>query len=64
MMRILITLNDQGGAVMSWNFEELAATLRAEMSLHPPVVVLDESFRNDCESSDSKDICVGEPHAH
>lgn len=39
--KIMITLNDQGGAVMSWNYAELASTLRAEMSSsHPPVVVL------------------------
>ena len=30
----------RGGAVMNWNYEELAATLRAEMASHPPVVVL------------------------
>ena len=47
--RILITLNDQGGAVMSWNYEELAATLRAQMTGHPPVVVItkDESSNDD-----------------
>jgi hypothetical protein len=39
-IKILITLNDQGGAVMNWNYDELAATLRAEMSSHPPIVVL------------------------
>ena len=39
--KILITLNDQGGAVMNWNYNELAATLRAEMSSHPPIVVLE-----------------------
>ena len=45
--RILITLNDQGGAVMEWNYNELAATLRAHMASHPPVVVIeDDGLRN------------------
>ena len=30
-----------GGAVMDWNYKELAATLRAQMASHPPVVVLE-----------------------
>lgn len=34
---------------MSWNTEELAATLRAQMASHPPVVVLE----NDAEPKDS-----------
>lgn len=42
-MKILITLNDQGGGVMEWNYKELAATLRASMSSsHPPVVVIED----------------------
>lgn len=41
-MKLLIVLNDQGGAVMNWNFKELAATLRAEMSSHPPIVVIED----------------------
>ena len=27
---------------MPWNYEELAATLRAEMASHPPVIVTKE----------------------
>lgn len=46
MQKILITLNDQGGAVMSWNYNELASTLRAEMSSHPPVVVIEDEANN------------------
>lgn len=42
MTRILITLNDQGGAVMQWNYDELASTLRAEMKHHYPIVVIEE----------------------
>lgn len=31
----------RGGGVMEWNYKELAATLRAQMSSsHPPLVVL------------------------
>ena len=46
-MKILITLNDQGGGAMNWNYRELAATLRAEMSSsHPPIVVLENEAEN------------------
>lgn len=35
---------------MDWNYKELAATLRAQMASHPPVVVLknetDDTDRN------------------
>lgn len=57
-MKILITLNDQGGGVMNWNYSELAATLRAEMSSsHPPIVVLrNECDRDDSRPSDPKDL--------
>ena len=45
--RILITLNDQGGGVMEWNYKELAATLRAQMgSSHPPIVVITDGENN------------------
>lgn len=43
--RILITLNDQGGGVMDWNYKELAATLRASMSQHQPIVILEKHER-------------------
>jgi len=32
----------KGGGSISWNFEELASTLRAESHDHQPVVVIDE----------------------
>lgn len=38
--KILITLNDQGGAVMSWNYNELADCLRANTKHHEPIVVV------------------------
>lgn len=38
MPMILITLNDQGGGVMNWNYDEMTATLRAGMGSHPPMV--------------------------
>lgn len=35
---------------MSWNYDELAACLRSQMSSHPPVVVIeDESNDTDRE---------------
>ena len=51
MKKILITLNDQGGGVMSWNYEELAATLRAQMASHPPVIVIENE-----EDADGKKV--------
>ena len=36
-----------GGGVLSWNYQELAATLRAEMGIHQPIVVVK------CEDDDS-----------
>ena len=27
---------------MAWNYEELAATLKAQMMSHPPIVVIEE----------------------
>jgi len=57
MNKILITLNDQGGGVMLWNYDELASTLRSQMSSsHPPIVVLEN---DDEDSKDaSKHSCV------
>ena len=52
--KVLITLNDQGGAVMNWNYNELAATLRAEMSSHPPVVVVNGIVRSNSRPSDTE----------
>lgn len=43
-------LKRSGGAVMNWNYNELAATLRAEMSSHPPIVVLENE--EDDETAD------------
>lgn len=54
--KILITLNDQGGGAMSWNYEELSATLRAEMSGHPPVVVISAGF---CPEGSAKTRGIG-----
>jgi len=38
---------------MEWNYNELAATLRAQMSSHPPVVVLgnEEHESNSCRTA-------------
>lgn len=46
-MKILITLNDQGGAYMTWNYVELSATLRSQMASHPPIVVLEKEDEDD-----------------
>ena len=52
MKKILITLNDQGGAVMNWNYSELAATLRSQMSnSHPPIVVIEDE-KEKCSDND------------
>lgn len=37
---ILLVLNDQGGGVMYWNYDEKVATLRSEMKHHEPIVLL------------------------
>ena len=37
---------------MSWNYEGIAATLRAEAASHPPIVVLE----NEAEDRDRKKI--------
>lgn len=50
-MKILITLNDQGGGVMDWNSDELAGTLRAETHQHLPIVVIAEDKQNKHENS-------------
>lgn len=42
------------GGRMDWNHKELAATLRAEMSGHPPVVVLEDE--NEADSNDGEKI--------
>ena len=38
--RILITVNDQGGAIIRWNYNELADCLRANTKHHEPIVVV------------------------
>lgn len=43
---ILITIDDQGGAVIRWNYNELSPTLRGEMKGHPPEVVLENETDN------------------
>lgn len=52
--KILITLNDQGGAIMRWNYNELSDTLRAEMKSHPPVVVVNGIVRSNSRPSDTE----------
>lgn len=43
------------GGVMDWNYKELAATLRAQMSSsHPPLVVLLQKNQQKQEESDSE----------
>lgn len=49
MQKILITLNDQGGAVMSWNYDELSPSLRNQMKHHEPIVVVEEDEDTDRE---------------
>ena len=34
---------------MAWNYSELASTLRAQMSSHPPIVVIEEDEDTDRE---------------
>ena len=36
-----------GGAFINWCFDEVTATLRAQMGGHPPVVVLEYERDND-----------------
>lgn len=55
MQKILITLNDQGGAVMSWNYDELSPSLRNQMKHHEPIVVVEE----DDNISDSRSVRSG-----
>lgn len=38
---ILITLDDQGGGSINWNYSELSPSLRAQTHGHPPTVVLE-----------------------
>lgn len=44
---VLLVLEDQGGAVMRWNYKELSPTLRSTMNHHEPIVVL----KNDNDSN-------------
>ena len=47
-MKILLTLNDQGGgACINWNQNELTSTLRSEDHGHPPIVVLEDDDGED-----------------
>lgn len=48
MQKILITLNDQGGAIMSWNYDELSPSLRNQMKHHEPIVVVEEDEGTNC----------------
>ena len=61
--KIALTLNDQGGAVMNWNFRELAGTLRAEMTGHPPSVVIAISSTQEHATISEDGICPTIPAA-
>lgn len=41
-MKILITLNDQGGGSIQCSIADISPTLRAEAHQHLPVVVIDD----------------------
>ena len=41
-MKILITLNDQGGGVILWNYDEVSGALRAQTKHHEPIVVIED----------------------
>lgn len=47
-MRLILILNDQGGAVLRCEEGQISPTLRAQDHGHPPVVILkeNESIRN------------------
>lgn len=47
MQKILLVLEDQGGAFIRWNRRELAPALRAQMDGHPPVVVIENGKHRD-----------------
>ena len=49
---MLIVLEDQGGAFIRWNYQELSPTLRAQMDGHPPIVVIG----NETDSTDRKEV--------
>lgn len=49
MTKILMTVNDQGGGVIAWNYEEVAPTLRSQTKHHEPIVVL----RNETETDNT-----------
>lgn len=51
-IKILIVLNDQGGAAMNWNYKGISATLRASMNSHYPIVVIE----NEADNNDRKKI--------
>ena len=38
--RIILVLEDQGGEVMHWNYNELSPTIRSNMKHHEPIVLL------------------------
>lgn len=45
--KVLITVDDQGGGEIRWNYIEMSPALRSEMGSHPPVVVLKHEERSD-----------------
>ena len=46
MQKILITLEDQGGAFIRWNTKEVVPTLRESLHGHPPIVVMEDEGTN------------------
>ena len=40
---LILVINDQGGASINWNKEQVSPTLRAQDHGHPPIVVTNES---------------------
>ena len=40
MQTILMVLNDQGGGVIQWNYDEISPALREQMKHHEPTVVI------------------------
>ena len=38
--QILMVLNDQGGGVIQWNYDEISPALREQMKHHEPTIVI------------------------
>ena len=44
-----------GGAIMNWNYDEIASTLRSQTKHHEPIVVIYENDRNH-EDADREEV--------